>query len=786
MSIKEGAAPAGTSQDLVSYPVSERASRLRSPLPEGIPSALRDTPRWVAWRQDPPLKPGGKPRKVPINPSTGALASVTDPTTWSSFEGALQRMRDDGLAGIGFVLTDADNIVCVDLDACINVETGEVQEHALRLVSRFASFVETSASGTGIHIWLRGALPPGRNRSGNFEVYARDRFIAVTGQLFDPRFPSIEERGEVLAKVFHEVFGKQPGKKPAAPVAPRAASAVPEDDHAVLKRAFASKKGSAIEALYRGELNGHASQSEADLALCAHLAFWTDGDSVRMDRIFRASGLFRAKWDERRGESTYGAQTISKALEGHTPRRRPKQKTASGPVRQFALTDIGNAERLVHRFGHDIRFVSSWGWVRWNGRYWTSDESRGIELLAKQTVRAILTEEAADPSLSDLQRDELIKHALRSEGDPRIRALLARAIPERPALVSDFDRDPFLLNIENGTLDLRTGTLREHRRDDMCTKLAPVVFDPDAVCLDLDSFFEFIAARDVEFRAMLDRLFGYILTGDTREDKFGMLVGPGGGGKTTLLEMLRSMLGPYAASLPFECLLSREGDGGGPRPELARCVGARLVTASEVEEGRKFNASTIKAIVGGETVTVHAKYKDPFEFKPQFKLLLAANCPPRFLRGDDDDAARRRLLVLPFNQQPEQVDQNLRQRLQEPDARSALLAIAVRGCLDWQARGLVSCAAVSKATAAYWGDVALSDCFERFLVECCVREPAASAPSSDLYAAFQVLQEADGQPLMSQKLFGRTLEARGFCGFQAGGGTRMRRGLRLVSASEGQ
>jgi putative DNA primase/helicase len=454
------------------------------------------------------------------------------------------------------------------------------------------------------------------------------------------------------------------------------------------------------------------------------------------------------------------------------------------PLLDPPLTDIGNAERLVQAHGQDLRYCASMGiWRVWDGRRWPADDLGDVELRAKDVARTLF--ELADRAKGDVnssaqkQREQLLKFALLSENDSRIRAALRRARVEPAVAVRarEFDVDGWLLNVENGTLDLRTGQLRPHRREDLITKLATTRFDPAARCLELEAFLDWVTGADLEYRLFIERVLGYALAAERQADVVLALVGPGRTGKTTLLEAIRQAMGDYAYTMPFSALLKRERPGQ-PRPELVDARGCRIVVASEAQEDGTFDTATLKAISGGDTMNARRLNENPVEFRPTYTLLLAANQLPRMR---DEPATRARLRVLPFDHVFDGVSR-LRERLQEPDARAALLAIAVRGCGACQRDGLGTCEAVERATRRYWGDRSNPRAaVERFIVECCERDAQASCAAGELFERFVETQAADDVSLTK---FGTVLTALGF-------GTRrtnrcvLRLGLRLkVPGSE--
>ncbi len=217
-----------------------------------------------------------------------------------------------------------------------------------------------------------------------------------------------------------------------------------------------------IGRLWSGDYKDYPSQSEADLALCRLLAFYTNCDAGEIDRLFRESGLYRPKWDEPHfaGGKTYGQATIEKAVSSADERyaRHGQSSNRAAGQREFNLTDLGNAERLVHHFGDRIRYCHAWKkWLIWDGVRWVVDHTDQIRQLAKKVIRKIYREAEAvsDPS----KRQAIAKHAMSSESDKRIRAMIALAESELPITPEELDRDPWLLTCLNGTLDLRTNTL---------------------------------------------------------------------------------------------------------------------------------------------------------------------------------------------------------------------------------------------------------------------------------------------------------------------------------------
>ena len=296
---------------------------------DAIPQELQTHRQWVTWRIE---QRNGKPTKVPYSPTTDRKAESDNASTWGTFSEAVADYQAGRGDGIGFMFSPNDPYAGVDLDHSRNPQTGEVEQWALDAVRLLNSYTEVSPSGTGLHILVRGRLPEGRRKSGHVETYDAGRFFTVTGQRLDGTPWTVEDRQAELEAYHTAIFGKPSDGKAEMPGAKGTNSL---SDLELISRASAASgnAGPKFAALWRGDTAGYASQSEADLALCSYLAFWTNGDAARIDSLFRQSRLWRPKWDERHGARTYGQATIEKVLstftEGYTG---PAQRVhVSGP-----------------------------------------------------------------------------------------------------------------------------------------------------------------------------------------------------------------------------------------------------------------------------------------------------------------------------------------------------------------------------------------------------------------------------------------------------------------------
>jgi primase-polymerase (primpol)-like protein len=283
---------------------------------DGLPREIRESLRAVVWKHE---ERDGKETKIPyVATRPRERAAVNDANTWGRFEDALYAVQQGQADGVGVVL--GDGLVGVDLDHVRDPDSGALAEEAVDIVRALDSYTEVSPSGTGLHVLVRGTLPPGGRRKDRVEMYSAGRYFTVTGEHLAGTLTRIAERTAALFGLHACIFGTN--REP--PFQPSAALAVEPDDAALLERAHAARNGGKFAALWRGDWRGrgYPTQSEADQALANLLAWWTGGDGARVDALFRRSGLWRPKWDSQRREMTYGELTIATALAVCGARRR--------------------------------------------------------------------------------------------------------------------------------------------------------------------------------------------------------------------------------------------------------------------------------------------------------------------------------------------------------------------------------------------------------------------------------------------------------------------------------
>src|SRR5215208_3150729 len=282
---------------------------------------IRDLRQWVCWRFE---KRNGRSTKVPYSPLTGEKASSTNSGSWVGYQEAVSAYQKQGYDGIGFVFTPEDKLCGVDLDDCLDPESGEIETWAQEIIEELDSYTEISPSWTGVHVLVRGKLPEGRNRKGRFEAYDRNRYFTITGKRLAGTPRSVESRQDELERVVGRVFGEGSKNGPSEPI--KATEPVDNDlsDSELIQKALGASNAEKFRRLWAGDISGYASGSEADQALCSLIAFWAGPDPRRIDALFRQSGLYREKWER----EDYRDRTISKALENRTEFYEPERGVA--------------------------------------------------------------------------------------------------------------------------------------------------------------------------------------------------------------------------------------------------------------------------------------------------------------------------------------------------------------------------------------------------------------------------------------------------------------------------
>ena len=441
-------------------------------------------------------------------------------------------------------------------------------------------------------------------------------------------------------------------------------------------------------------------------------------------------------------------------------------------------THLANSHRIRHYYHGRIWYALGVGWVMWTGKFWRSDPtnegaiatgfidglSRRIAAEAAAATRLAAEESDTEKRKSLMERAEaLIKWAVQSENERTIAAGLKLT---KHALLIEYNTlnaDPWLFNVQNGTLDLRTGKLRPHNPADLITYISPVAYDPAADCPTWKRFLSEVFAGDADMVAFIQRAVGWSLTGVVKERALFFLHGNAGkNGKTTLVEAIMKLAGTcgessygYGRKVGAETFMKSRNSEDNQR-KAATLAGPRFICTSEVDEDHRLDEQLVKDITGGDTLEGRRLYQEAFTFKPQFKPWMYGNHKPE-IRGTDD-AIWSRVRLVPFD-----VSFKGREDLELADKLEAelsgILNWAIQGCLDWQRTGLRPPAKVQAATQAYRDEM---DVFGPFIAERCVIHRTADVRANDLWNAYKTWCEESGTKEQTQTKFGKYLSSKGF------------------------
>jgi putative DNA primase/helicase len=430
--------------------------------------------------------------------------------------------------------------------------------------------------------------------------------------------------------------------------------------------------------------------------------------------------------------------------------------TGTTADRDEDATDVVNARLFAREHGDAVRYVHDRKrWLWWTGKRWAVDENGAVTRLAMETVDRLFAR-AIDASRAE--RPTLLKRAKSAESATKIRAMLELAQSIEPIAINSrlLDVDPNLLNVDNGTIDLKTFEIRPHDCADLITRIVPASYDPDApaTCPTFEGFINRIMGENPRLVAFIQRVVGYCLTGDTSEQVLFIFWGIGANGKSTLILIVEDMLAGYAIRCRVETLLLKR-EAGSATPDVARLAGARFIGAVEAQDGRRLDEAMVKELTGGDTITARFLYGQPFEFRPVGKIVLVTNHRPTVY--GTDEAIWRRIRLVPFAVfiPPEDRDPHLIDKLR--GEMDGILAWAIRGCEEWRRVGLDPPPEVTEATATY----RLSeDRLAEFIEDECVLDPPVERKHADLFHRYKDWADRNGEVQMSPKAFSKALDDR--------------------------
>ncbi len=467
---------------------------------------------------------------------------------------------------------------------------------------------------------------------------------------------------------------------------------------------------------------------------------------------------------------------IIDGLPPYVPPASPENDSSSG---KYHRTDLGNAERLIAQHGETTRYCyQRKQWLMWNGKHWEWDHGATIISLAQKTVRTIYNEVANEDN-SD-ERRALVAHARSSESNSRIKAMIEQAQPMVAVDIKELDNHPWKLNCLNGTIDLKTGDLAPHNKEDFITMACPVEYSPSAQSALWDSFLSKICEEKADVITYLQRCMGYTLTGDTQEQCLFFCWGTGMNGKSTFLNAFREILSSYSIQADTDMfMVAFKPQKQGHSEDVANLLGKRYVVGSEIEEGRHLAVTKLKQMTGGERVRASHKFEREIEFDVTYKIWLNGNHKPEIT--DTTYSIWRRVKLIPFNVRipNEEQDKQLGSKLR--GEFPSLLAWAVRGCLDWQQHGLAEPDSVTAATELYRHE---QDIIGDFIEDWCFIDSAVSVGKKELWESYQGWTSDSGVHPVGQRTFNRRIGERGIVDRRGTGGKRLWLGIRLLSTDE--
>lgn len=429
---------------------------------------------------------------------------------------------------------------------------------------------------------------------------------------------------------------------------------------------------------------------------------------------------------------------------------------------KYHFSDVGNAERLIALYGSDIRYsFPEDKFYIWSGRHWQADNTGTISKMARTTLRRLLAEaeeinETADEADKAVKR-KVQSFVIKSENDSRIRAMIHQAKSQPEITLRECDSDLFLLNVGNGTLDLRTGKLMDYKKSDYITRMIDIEYDEKAECVNWLSFLDKIFMGNREMVDFVQRSIGYSLTGSEEEQCFYMLYGSGANGKTTFLNTIKMIMGDYSDTLRASSLMTRQFDDGA-RGDIAKLQGRRFVVTSELNDGQYFDESLLKCVTGGEAIPVRFLYGSEFALRPEFKLWMGTNEKPR-IRGTDMGIWRRvRLIPFLYTFSGDERDKKYMDKFIVPEL-PGILNWAVQGSMKWQREGIEIPQISMSAVEEYKDEM---DVVQRFIDEACLMGDIYISTVRNLYESFCTWCGKSGDRSVTSIKFGKKLKEKGF------------------------
>jgi putative DNA primase/helicase len=695
---------------------------------KNIPEELKKLHQWVCRKE-----------KIPFNPVTGAPAKAGQPDTWASFEDCVNALDDGGYDGIGFEFNN-NGIVGIDLDHVI-ADDGSLFAEAVEIVAMLNSYTEYSPSGKGLHIIIKGDIPVDGRKKGFIEMYKAKRYFTMTGNVYGELKP-INEKSEQVMQIFNKYFTNSVSVKATIKADINKSYINTGKDYLSIGLA----KDAVFKSLWDGEYQSEkcTSESEKDLALMGKLLYWCSGNADAAIENFKDSPYAMAKDNKHTTKlerSDYLQRTALRAMQSlkstaelddekfikkFSKGTAEIQETLNNlqPHINYTYDDKGNGELFADAFSSVARFnITANEWLVYDGRVWLKDVGGMlVSRMAKQLKDELLMFSISIDN--ETQKTAYQKHILKM-GSRAVRETMVKDARDKYCISNgELDKDLDLLNLQNGTLNLKSLEFREHRATDLISKIANVNYDPTAKSKLWNRFIDEVMMGDTEKTEYLQKAIGYGITADTSLETCFILYGATTrNGKSTLVETIMHMLGGssgYAMQMKPESLAQKQNnDSRQANGDIARLEGARFLNVSEPPKKMIFDAALLKTLLGRDSIVARHLHEREFEFIPMFKLFMNTNYLP--LIQDDTLFSSGRINVISFKRHfgEQEQDKGLKNKLRSSENLSGILNWCLDGLKKFHTDGLKPTTAIVEATADYRQE---SDKVGKFLAECL--EPA--------------------------------------------------------------
>ena len=768
---------------------------------QNLPKELREHGLFCSWRYE---SVKGRLTKVPYRlDGRRARSTVRDDFCDFNMMEAHIHIKNSQNIDCGLGLGIFNGFSAIDIDDC--VENGKLNSLAVDVINAIDSYTEYSPSGAGIRIIFKAPdfeYDTDRwyinNRKVKMEVYVHgctNKYVTLTGNVIRP--VDVNERCSKL-KTILERYMVRPADVQASDRSNREANAHSFlTDEEVLEKAMNGRARRFVKLFRDGDFSDYASQSEADLALCSMLAFWSNGDTDQIDRLFRQSALYRPKWDRK----DYSEHTMKMAINGCSEFYEPINRTS--PEEDFSdtmlerlkemrpdsnalyqNTDIGNGRLFADCYKTVARYVPERKcWYCYEGGVWSQDigNLKTMEYV-KELADALMRYAMTIPD--ETQRTAYIKHCCKWQKRHTRETILKDAQGIYPISASSFDRDPFVFNCLNGTLHLDSMEFTEHKADDLLTKMSGAIYDPEAKSKRFDRFISEVTQDNIGKARFVQKSMGYGMSGDIRHECMFIFYGATTrNGKGTLCESVLGVMGDYGCTSRPETLSVKQiTSSNSPSEDVARLAGVRFVNISEPGKGLNLDAAKLKTMTGSDTLNARFLHENSFDFKPQFKLYINTNYLP--VVTDMTIFTSGRIIMVPFERHfdEDEQDRTPKTEFAKPENRSAILNWLIEGFRLQQEEGLTMPDEVQRATDLYEKD---SDKIRCFAEDCLIPDASAEERTSEVYRTYQSWCQDNGYYAEGMRTFKQSL--RSFAQVvrkrpkRGGGATTLLLGYRLVS-----